>query len=65
MRTSHRHPARLSASLLPKDSSLYDAITAIIGSELQSRLVAPKVLPSYMDDLLKELDDRLGSDHSQ
>ncbi len=64
MRMSHRHPARLSASLLPKESSLYDAITVIIGSELRAKMAAPKVLPSYLDDLVKELDDRLGSDHS-
>jgi hypothetical protein len=59
---SHRHPARVSATLLPKESSLYDAIRSIIGMELRSKLDAPKSLPSYMDDLLKELDDRLGSD---
>jgi hypothetical protein len=64
MRMSHRHPARLSASLLPKESSLYDAITAIIGSELRSKMVAPTGLPSYLDDLVKELDDRLSSDHT-
>jgi hypothetical protein len=29
--------------------------------ELRAKLDAPKSLPSYMDDLLKELDDRLGS----
>ena len=62
MRASHRHPARISATLLPKESSLYDAIRSIIGVELQSKLDAPKSLPSYLDDLLKELDDRLGSD---
>ena len=62
MRASHRHPARVSAALLPKDSSLYDAMRAIIGSELRSKLDVPKVMPSYLDDLLKELDDRLGSD---
>jgi hypothetical protein len=58
---SHRHPARVSATLLPKESSLYDAIRSIIGMELRAKLDAPKSLPSYMDDLLKELDDRLGS----
>ena len=57
-----RHPARVSATLLPKDSSLYDAMRAIIGSELRSKLEVPKAMPSYLDDLLKELDDRLGSD---
>jgi hypothetical protein len=65
MRTSHRHPARLSARLLPKESSLYDAMTAIIGAELRAKLDAPKALPSYLDDLVKELDDRLRSDHAQ
>ena len=29
MRASHRHPARVSATLLPKDSSLFDAMRAI------------------------------------
>ena len=62
MRVSHRHPARVSATLLHKDSSLYDAMRAIIGAELRSKLDIPKVMPSYLDDLLKELDDRLGSD---
>jgi hypothetical protein len=62
MRASYRHPARVSATLLPKDSSLYDAMRAIIGSELRSKLEVPKAMPSYLDDLLKELDDRLGSD---
>ena len=62
MRASHRHPARVSATLLPKDSSLFDAMRAIIGSELRSKLEVPKAMPSYLDDLLKELDDRLGSD---
>jgi hypothetical protein len=58
----HRHPARVSATLLPKDSSLFDAMRAIIGSELRSKLEVPKAMPSYLDALLKELDDRLGSD---
>jgi len=62
MRASHRHPARVSATLLPKDSSLFDAMRAIIGSELKSKLEVPKAMPSYLEDLLKELDDRLGSD---
>ena len=62
MRGSHRHPARVSAALLPKDISLYDAMRAIIGSELRSKLEVPKAMPSYLEDLLKELDDRLGSD---
>ena len=62
MRASYRHPARVSATLLPKDSSLYDAMRAIFGSELRSKLDVPKAMPSYLDDLLKELDDRLGSD---
>jgi hypothetical protein len=44
MRGSHRHPARVSAALLPNE------------------IRRPKVMPSYLDDLLKELDDRLGSD---
>ena len=65
MRESHRHPARVSATFLPKDSSLYDAIRAIIGSELRSKLEVPKATPSYLDDLLKELDDRLHSDQLQ
>jgi hypothetical protein len=47
---------------LRSDSSLYDAMRAIIGSELRSKLDVPKAMPSYLDDLLKELDDRLGSD---
>ena len=64
MRAFHRHPAR-TATLLPKESSLYDAIRSIIGVELRSKSDAPKSLPSYLDDLLKELDDRLGSDQVQ
>ena len=54
--------ARVSATLSRKDSSLYDAMRAIIGAELRSKLDVPKAMPSYLDDLLKELDDRLGSD---
>ena len=65
MRTPHRHPARFSARLLPKESSLYDAMTAIIGAELRAKLDAPKALPTYLDDLVKELDDRLRSDNTQ
>ena len=62
MRGYPRHPARVSATLLHKDSSLYDAMRAIIGAELRSKLDVPKFMPSYLDDLLKELEDRLGSD---
>ena len=62
MRVSHRHPAHVSGTLLHKDSSLYDAMREIIGAELRSKLDVPKAMPSYLDDLLKELDDRLGSD---
>jgi hypothetical protein len=65
MRVSHRHPARVSTTLLHKDSSLYDAMRAIIGAELRSKLDVPKVMPSYLDDLLQELDDRLGSDQAE
>ena len=62
MRVSHRHPARVSGTLLHKDSSLYDAMRTIIGAELRSKLDVPKTMPSYLDDLLKQLDDRLGPD---
>jgi hypothetical protein len=63
MRASHRRPARVLAWLLP---SLYDAMGAIIGAELRSKFDAPSVLPSYLDDLLKELDERLEeSTHSE
>jgi hypothetical protein len=34
----------------------------MIGAELRSKLDVPKFMPSYVDDLLKELGDRLGSD---
>jgi hypothetical protein len=51
---------------LTKESSLYDAMGAIIGAELRSKFDAPSVLPSYLDDLLKELDERLEqSTHSE
>jgi hypothetical protein len=39
-------------------------MTTIIGSELRTKLDPPRDLPSYLDDLLKELDDRLGSDRN-
>jgi hypothetical protein len=65
MPTSHRHRARLAARLLPEKSSLYDAMTAIIGAELRAKLDVPKVLPKHFDDLVKELDDRLRSDPAQ
>ena len=52
MRASYRHPARVSATLLHKHSSLYDAMRAIIGSELRLKLDVPKAMPSYLDDLL-------------
>jgi hypothetical protein len=40
-------------------------MTAIIGAELRAKLDVPKVLPKHFDDLVKELDDRLGSDPAQ
>jgi hypothetical protein len=57
--SERRHSARVSAALLPKQSSLYAAMTAIIGAELQLKIAVPKAMPSYLDDLLKELDDRV------
>jgi hypothetical protein len=50
--SERRHSARVSAALLPKQSSLYAAMTAIIGAELQLKIAVPKAMPSYLDDLL-------------
>jgi hypothetical protein len=62
MRASHRHPARVSATLLPKDSSLFDAMRAInrLGTSVEIGGAQGNAFVS--GDLLKELDDRLGSD---
>jgi hypothetical protein len=40
-------------------------MTAIIGAELRTKLDAPKGLPTRLDELVKELDDRLRSDHAE
>lgn len=52
-----RHHGRLSSKFLPPQTSLYNAMQAIIGAELRERYDISEQLPSDLERLLKELKD--------
>ena len=55
-----RHLSRASSKLLPSDSSLYNAMQAIIGQELRARYEMPQEVPPEMLKLLAHLDEQAG-----
>jgi len=50
-----RHRGRLSARFLPPQTSLYNAMQAIIGAELRERYDISEQLTSALERLFKEL----------
>jgi hypothetical protein len=57
-----RHLSRASSKLLPSDTSLYNAMQAIIGQELRARCETPQEVPPEMLRLLARLDERAGTE---
>ena len=57
-----RHLSRASSKLLPSDTSLYNAMQAIIGQELRARYETPQEVPSEMLGLLTHLDEQAGKE---
>ena len=55
-----RHLSRASSKLLPSDTSLYNAMQAIIGQELRARYETPQEVPPEMLGLLAHLDEQAG-----
>jgi hypothetical protein len=53
-----RHLSRVSSKLLPSDTSLYNAMQAIIGQELRARYEPPQEVPPEMLRLLAHLDEQ-------
>jgi hypothetical protein len=51
----HRHHGRLSSEFLPPQTSLYNAMQAIIGAGLRERYSISQQLPPELDQLLKTL----------
>ena len=60
--TGRRHLVRLSSRTIPSQTSLYNAIQAIIGAELKARYDLPQRVPPDMDRLLTELDEQAVGD---
>jgi len=59
----HRsHLSRASSKLLPSDTSLYNAMQAIIGQELRARYETPQEVPPEMLPLLAHLDEQAGKE---
>jgi hypothetical protein len=52
-----RHHGRLSSKFLPPQTSLYNAMQAIIGAGLRERYDTAERLPSDLERLLKALKD--------
>jgi hypothetical protein len=52
-----RHHGRLSSKFLPPQTSLYNAMQAIIGAELRERYDMTEQLPSDLERLLGALKD--------
>ena len=52
-----RHLSRASSKLLPSDTSLYNAIQAIIGQELRARYETPQEVPPEMLPLREVISD--------
>ena len=57
-----RHLSRASSKLLPSDTSLYNAMQAIIGQELRTRYETPQEVPPEMLQLLAHLDEQAGKE---
>ena len=57
-----RHLSRASSKLLPPDTSLYNAMQAIIGQELRARYETPQEVPPEMLQLLAHLDEQAGKE---
>ena len=51
----HRHHGRLSFEFLPPQSSLYNAMQAIIGAGLRERYSISEQLPTDLERLVKAL----------
>ena len=51
----HRHHGRLSSEFLPPQSSLYNAMQAIIGAGLRERYSISEQLPTDLERLVKAL----------
>jgi hypothetical protein len=56
-----RHHGRLSSKFLPPQTSLYNAMQAIIGAGLRERYDISEQLPSDLERLLKALKDAPGA----
>ena len=59
----HRHFSRAAAPLLPRDTSLFDAIHMIIG--MREHYAPPQDLPPEMRQLLTKLHEGDGSSKSK
>ena len=57
-----RHLSRASSKLLPSDTSLYNAMQAIIGQELRAHCETPQEVPPEMLRLLAHLDEQAGTE---
>jgi hypothetical protein len=57
-----RHLSRASSKLLPSDTSLYNAMQAIIGQELRARYETPQEVPPEMLRHLAHLDEQAGKE---
>jgi uncharacterized membrane-anchored protein YhcB (DUF1043 family) len=62
MKMLQRHLSRASSKLLPSDTSLYNAMQAIIGQELRARYETPQEVPPEMLQLLAHLDEQAGKE---
>jgi hypothetical protein len=63
--TGRRHLGRLSSRTIPSQTSLYNAIQAIIGAELKARYELPQRVPPDMHRLLTELDEQAVGDSTR
>jgi hypothetical protein len=54
---TRRHSARVSSNVLPSEASLYRAICLIIAGSLKEQYELPDGTPTYMQNLLEELDE--------
>jgi hypothetical protein len=55
---ARRHLARVSATVLPPESSPFSAMCLVIGARLRDQYNLPNSTPSYMQTLLQELEKK-------